>query len=227
MRGLAIASSTSRATSSALKHLPRSPDSFNPTSFLPEPESERNHFTNAEPSVRGNAYEEEVPRVGTGLAGYDPFTGSVAGDEPNVGTGIVGGGTFGDDPAQIVAKALLCFNDKQIYSSCEESYRLTEAGNLNVPSEYVDQYCNGACLSETHLVLNCLENVMKHFLFYNKATVHDIKDTIKAGCSYGPERGNFDVAEHIQAEENSGYKTVMQILTVMAIGIIANALIFH
>ncbi|XP_065863751.1 putative pentatricopeptide repeat-containing protein At3g16890, mitochondrial isoform X1 [Euphorbia lathyris] len=54
MRGLAIASSTSRATSSALKHLPRSPDSFNPTSFLPEPESERNHFTNAEPSVRGN-----------------------------------------------------------------------------------------------------------------------------------------------------------------------------
>ncbi|WCJ23389.1 Glycine-rich protein family [Euphorbia peplus] len=182
--------------------------------------------------ISGSAYEEEVPRRGTGLAGYDPFTGSVAGDEPETGTGVAGGvpqtgaGIFGEDPAQIVAKALLCFNDKQIYSSCEESYRLTQTGNLNVPSEYVDPYCSGPCLTETHLVLNCLENVMAHFLFYNRATVRDIKDTIKAGCSYGPERGHFDVAEHIQAEENIGYKTVARIIPVIAFGIIANALFF-
>ncbi|KAF2289109.1 hypothetical protein GH714_028971 [Hevea brasiliensis] len=144
----------------------------------------------------GKAYDEEVPQTGTGLAGYDPFTGAgVVGDEPQTGTGVVGdvpetgAGVVEDDPAGIVAKALLCFNEKHIYSSCEEAYRLTENGYINVPHEYVEQYCHGPCLSETHLVLNCIEEVMKHFIFYNKATIHDIRDTIKAGCSYGPERG--------------------------------------
>ncbi|KAE8708814.1 Glycine-rich family protein, putative isoform 2 [Hibiscus syriacus] len=50
-------------------------------------------------------------------------------DMPETGRGSV----VGEDPAQIVAKALLCFNDKYIYSSCEESYRLTANGNLDVP----------------------------------------------------------------------------------------------
>ncbi|KAB2062880.1 hypothetical protein ES319_A10G180800v1 [Gossypium barbadense] len=121
-------------------------------------------------------------------------------------------GSFGDDPAQIVAKALLCFNDKYIYSSCEESSRLSASGNLDVPPEYTDEYCSGPCLSETHLVLNCIENIMKNFVFYNKATIHDIRDTIKAGCSYGPERGNFDVEEHLEAEESGSNKATTSIL---------------
>ncbi|KAM7485008.1 hypothetical protein LguiA_001017 [Lonicera macranthoides] len=113
--------------------------------------------------------------------------------------------TGGADPAQVVAKALLCFNDKytQIYSSCGEAYRLTESGNLNVPPEYVDQYCQGPCLTETDLVLSCLENILSHFLFYNEATIKDVRETIKAGCGYGPDRGDFNVAEHIKAEEGA------------------------
>lgn len=79
----------------------------------------------------------------------------------------------------------------QIYSSCEESYRLTASGDLNVPYDYTEQYCEGPCLSETHLVLNCIENILSHFVFYNRATIYDIRDTIKAGCSYGPERGSL------------------------------------
>ncbi|KAJ9154580.1 hypothetical protein P3X46_027900 [Hevea brasiliensis] len=168
----------------------------------------------------GKAYGEEVPQKGTGLAGYDPFTGvGVVGDKPHTGTDVVGGdvpqtgtGVVEYDPAGIVAKALLCFNEKHIYSSCEEAYRLTESGDINVPHEYVDQYCNGPCLSEVNLVLNCIENIMTHFVFYNKATIQDIKDTIKAGCSYGPERGDFNVAEHLQAQENRAYMNQIQIV---------------
>lgn len=78
--------------------------------------------------------------------------------------------------------------------------------------EHVDPYCNGPCLSETHLVLNCIEDITKNFVFYNKATIEDVRDTIKAGCSYGPERGNFDVSEHLQAEQNNAYNTANQIL---------------
>ncbi|KAF8401373.1 hypothetical protein HHK36_012310 [Tetracentron sinense] len=116
-----------------------------------------------------------------------------------------------DDPAQIVAKALLCFNDKFIYSSCDEAYRLTESGNINIPHEETDQFCDGPCLTETHLVLNCIENILSNFLFYNKATIHDIKDTLHAGCSYSSERGNFNVAEHIQGESSNAHRVVIPI----------------
>ena len=78
----------------------------------------------------------------------------------------------------------------QSHRSCEESCRLTERGQLNVPPGYTDEYCNGPCLKETHLVLNCIDDMLSHYVFYNHATVNDVKETIKAGCSYGPHRGN-------------------------------------
>lgn len=90
---------------------------------------------------------------------------------------------------------LLISSKSQLYSSCEVAYRLTQTGKLNVPPEYADSYCGGPCLVETHLVLSCIENIMKHFVFYNKATIEDIRDTIKAGCGYGPERGILLVYE--------------------------------
>ncbi|KAH9766094.1 putative pentatricopeptide repeat-containing protein [Citrus sinensis] len=121
-------------------------------------------------------------------------------------------GVAGGDPTQIVAKALLCFNDKYVYSSCEQSYRLTENGNINVPPDYTDKYCNGPCLTETNLVLDCIENIMLHFKFYNKATIQDIRDTIKAGCSHGPEKGNFNVSKHIQTQGSSAYKAAYKVL---------------
>ncbi|KAE9594918.1 hypothetical protein Lal_00013309 [Lupinus albus] len=155
-----------------------------------------------------------------------PGVGSGAGDGNSVGSGGDGDGSGGNsvgsggdgvraggggvgfgDPAQIISKTLLCFNDKYIYSSCEESCRLNENGNLNVPSQKIDEFCKGPCLTETNLVLSCLDNIFSNFIFYNKATIQDIKETIQSGCGYGPQRGNFNVAEHIQTEESKALKT--------------------
>ncbi|KAL1806723.1 hypothetical protein ACET3Z_029791 [Daucus carota] len=145
-------------------------------------------------AVNGN-----LPQTG-GAGGYVPQIGNAGGYVPQTGT--VGA----EDPAEVVSKALLCFNNNYVYSSCEQSYRLTESGNINVPPEYTDQYCHGSCFSETNLVLNCIDDILSHFLFYNRATIYDVRATIKAGCSYGPERGNFNVEEHIQARENSAQR---------------------
>ncbi|KAH0765414.1 hypothetical protein KY285_001285 [Solanum tuberosum] len=117
-----------------------------------------------------------------------------------------GGGTIDAQPDYLFSKALQCFTDKHIYSSCEESYRLTETGELHVPHEYTDQYCRGPCLEETHHVLNCLGSILSHFRFYNKATIRAVEETIKEGCSYGPERGLFNVAEHILAYDNTAFR---------------------
>ncbi|KAK2990270.1 hypothetical protein RJ640_014722 [Escallonia rubra] len=168
----------------------------------------------------GGAGNDDLPQTGAGGAGNDDLPQTGAGGEgnddlPQTGAAGAGNGNLpqtgaaGADPSQIVAKALLCFNDKyiQIYSSCEESYRLTASGNLNVPYGYVDHYCQGPCLTETHLVLDCLEGIFSHFEFYNRATIKDVKETIKEGCGHGPNRGEFNVAEHIQAGENLAPKT--------------------
>ncbi|XP_054788005.1 uncharacterized protein LOC129293905 isoform X2 [Prosopis cineraria] len=120
--------------------------------------------------------------------------------------------TGGADPAQIVARALLCFNDKYIYKSCEESWRLNEAGNLKVPKDKTEEFCEGPCLSETYLVLSCIDDIFINFVFYNRATIQDIKDTVQAGCGYGPQRGNFDVEKQIQAEENRAEKASSHVL---------------
>ncbi|XP_042516439.1 uncharacterized protein LOC122090784 [Macadamia integrifolia] len=109
----------------------------------------------------------------------------------------------GNDPSQLVARALECFNNDNIYSSCEETYRLQANGNINVPPEATDEYCDGPCLEETKLVLHCINGILTNFLFYNKATVQDISATLDAGCGQTSERGNFNVAEHIQDEHSS------------------------
>ncbi|KAL6995301.1 hypothetical protein U1Q18_005438, partial [Sarracenia purpurea var. burkii] len=88
-------------------------------------------------------------------------------------------------------------------SGCEEAYRLIESGNLDVPPQYINQYCTGPYLTETNLVLDCVDNILNTLQFYSKATVQDVRDTIKAGCGYGSQRGNFDVAEHIQVGESN------------------------
>ncbi|OIV91673.1 hypothetical protein TanjilG_26526 [Lupinus angustifolius] len=132
--------------------------------------------------------------------------------------GAAGGGGAGfGDPTEIVSKALLCFNDKYMYSSCEESYRLKENGNLNVPSQKTDEFCEGPCLTETNLVLSCIDKIFSNFIFYNRATIQDIKETVQSACGYGPERGNFNVAEHIQNEESKGLKATSHVLFVLVL----------
>ncbi|KAI5587160.1 hypothetical protein BDE02_05G012800 [Populus trichocarpa] len=93
-------------------------------------------------------------------------------------------------PGQMVAKALLCLNNKIIYSGCDEAYRLTQSGNLNVPPEATELFCNGPCLAETRLALSCINDVISDFLFYNKATVRDITYALSAGCSSTRQRGH-------------------------------------
>ncbi|THG09589.1 hypothetical protein TEA_022259 [Camellia sinensis var. sinensis] len=96
-------------------------------------------------------------------------------------------------PAQILTNALLCFNNKFIYNRCNEAYRLNQSGDLNVPPEATDQFCNGACLSETQGLLNCLDNIFSNFMFYNKATIGDIRGTLRGGCSYTNQRGVYNI----------------------------------
>ncbi|KAG8372902.1 hypothetical protein BUALT_Bualt12G0115400 [Buddleja alternifolia] len=110
-------------------------------------------------------------------------------------------GVEGTNPDDIFNKAIECFNDEAVYKSCDEAQRLTQSGELHVPPEYTDQYCDGPCLIETHHLLECIDGIMKHFVFYNRATLKDIQETIDTGCSYGPKRGDFDVAEHIETDE--------------------------
>lgn len=95
-------------------------------------------------------------------------------------------------------EASYCFNNNYIYKRCGEPYRLSQAGSLNVPPGNVDEYCGGPCLDETNLVLNCIENTLgfSPFLFSNRATVGNLRDTIKSGCAYGPQRGNFNVGQY-------------------------------
>ncbi|KAI4303157.1 hypothetical protein MLD38_038820 [Melastoma candidum] len=143
----------------------------------------------------------DTPQVGEG-GGYGSQVGQQGGFGQLGGFGQAGG----SGTPQIITKALSCFGDKYIYQSCEESYRLDQSGELHVPPQYVNEYCDGPCQKETNLVLHCLQGIFANFIFYNKATIGIIKDTIHEGCSYGPERGNFDVAEHLQAD--SAFATV-------------------
>uniref|UniRef100_A0A7C9D0J0 DUF7731 domain-containing protein n=1 Tax=Opuntia streptacantha TaxID=393608 RepID=A0A7C9D0J0_OPUST len=102
------------------------------------------------------------------------------------------------NPAQIVTKALSCFNDKHVYSNCNEAYRLTQSGYINVPPEATDQFCYGPCLAETHLVLDCVDHSLSTFVFYNKATINTVRTTLRAACGHSSERGHFNVDEYMQ-----------------------------
>ncbi|KAK7246324.1 hypothetical protein RIF29_41188 [Crotalaria pallida] len=163
---------------------------------------------------------------GAGIVGGGGGNGAGAGGGSGIGAGAGarGGAGFGD-PTEIVSKALLCFNDKYIYNSCEESCRLNENGNLNVPREKTDAFCDGPCLTETNLVLSCLDNIFSNFIFYNRATIQDIKETVQAGCGYGPERGNFNVAEHIQTEESKAMKATDHVLIGVALILMGRGLL--
>ncbi|KVH96436.1 hypothetical protein Ccrd_001478 [Cynara cardunculus var. scolymus] len=159
--------------------------------------------------------------LGTGN-GYIPQPGGGGGF--GNGGGVGGGGGFGNGGGVgglggigggVIAKALVCLSDKasdfhpalnpcSVQSSMHD--QLTESGDLHVPLDYTNQYCSGPCLRETKLVLSCINDVLSNFVFYNRATVRDVRDTITAGCSYGPTRGDFNVAEYVRAYGSNSYK---------------------
>ncbi|KAA3476069.1 keratin, type I cytoskeletal 50 kDa-like [Gossypium australe] len=85
----------------------------------------------------------------------------------------VNSGNAQNFPAQSLAKAFFCFTTN-IYTGCDEAYRLNERCNLNVPREATDIFCNEPCFAETQLVLKCVDNILSDFIFYNKATIGDV-----------------------------------------------------
>ncbi|CAN1181632.1 hypothetical protein LINPERPRIM_LOCUS40405 [Linum perenne] len=136
------------------------------------------------------------------------------------------------DPAQIVAKAMQCFNNKTIYRNCDEELRLNESGSLVITrpmsAEEMEAYCKGACFMETNLVFNCVQGIMNNFRFYNNATVNDVKNSLKEACTSitatdSPSAtGNVEVApKHLQASQTSDISaascSLYAIIYVMAI----------
>jgi hypothetical protein len=88
----------------------------------------------------------------------------------------------------------LCFFwllSSQIYAGCDDAYRLNPSGNIKVPPEATDIFCRGPCLIETQLLLECIDNMLSNFIFYNKANVQQMRYALNAGCSYSRQRGNF------------------------------------
>lgn len=77
----------------------------------------------------------------------------------------------------------------QLYRGCNEAFRLNQGGEFKVPPEETDRFCNGPCAAETELVLECINNVMSDFVFYNRATLRDIRNTLRGGCSNSFTRG--------------------------------------
>ncbi|CAL4950716.1 unnamed protein product [Urochloa decumbens] len=102
------------------------------------------------------------------------------------------------DATDIVARALICFNDRYIYSGCQESFRLGPQGSLaGVPPGSADAFCGGPCLAETELVLRCVDGIMGNFRFYNGATAADVRFALDRGCGRSALRGDFDVLRRL------------------------------
>ena len=63
-------------------------------------------------------------------------------------------------------------------------------GAFHVGSESEDAYCSGACLVETKMALQCVEEIAAgSFRFSNGASVLAVREALSTGCSYTPERG--------------------------------------
>uniref|UniRef100_A0A0E0JGH2 DUF7731 domain-containing protein n=1 Tax=Oryza punctata TaxID=4537 RepID=A0A0E0JGH2_ORYPU len=102
----------------------------------------------------------------------------------------------------IVARAIICFNDRYIYSGCQGQYRLGPEGELRVPAAAAEAFCGGPCLAETRLVLGCVDGIMDSFRFYNGASVRDVRLALDRGCGL---RGDFDVLQRLGGDGEGYY----------------------
>ncbi|KAB5556042.1 hypothetical protein DKX38_006951 [Salix brachista] len=104
-------------------------------------------------------------------------------------------------PGQMVAKAMLCFNNKIVPFLAVFFFFFFELFLLT-----------SCARAETRLVLGCINGVISDFLFYNRATVRDITYALSAGCGSTGYRennmflftvGDFNVARYIDDETSS------------------------
>ena len=78
----------------------------------------------------------------------------------------------------------------KVYNECALELRLGVEGAFHVGSESVDAYCGGACLVETKMALQCVEEIADgSFRFSNGASVLAVREALSTGCGYTPERG--------------------------------------
>ncbi|ONM63103.1 uncharacterized protein [Zea mays] len=97
---------------------------------------------------------------------------------------------------ELFERACHCFDNPNIYSQCAEEFRLNAEGAFHVQRNEVDEYCGGPCLEETNLALECVEEVAaESFRFSNGASVLAVRQALGTGCSYGPDRGTFEIRE--------------------------------
>ncbi|CAL9133554.1 unnamed protein product [Musa acuminata var. zebrina] len=88
-----------------------------------------------------------------------------------------------------VGMAMQCFVDHHIYVGCQESYRLNGGGRVDVPTGAADVFCDGPCLVETKLALDCVERTLHGFIFLNGASVMDVRFALDVGCGHTSRRG--------------------------------------
>lgn len=89
-----------------------------------------------------------------------------------------------------------------------------------MPPEYTDDYCKGPCLEETNHVLDCMDGILKGFLFLNRATLDNVRDTIESGCGYGPKRGacdSFPSFDYVEASFSNVFELLQGILMCLSI----------
>ncbi|CAN0897233.1 hypothetical protein LINGRAHAP2_LOCUS19007 [Linum grandiflorum] len=111
-----------------------------------------------------------------------------------------------DLPEQLISKASSsCFHDK-VYDRCNRAYRLSLSGDINVPAEATDVFCNGPCLDETRHVLDCVDDLFSDFVFFNRAMVKDVRRVLSSACSSTSSRrgSDFDVSSYLRDETSGG-----------------------
>ncbi|KAK1317375.1 hypothetical protein QJS10_CPA05g00269 [Acorus calamus] len=83
------------------------------------------------------------------------------------------------DPLQIIGKAILCFDNQTVYNDCGKAIRSSINGTVNGTVVI----CSKSCLAEAFLILDCVDQILSNFVFYNNMTIPAVKATFKAACN--------------------------------------------
>lgn len=71
-----------------------------------------------------------------------------------------------------------------MYSNpCESKDTLTLSGKLSVLPSEIESYCENGCYVQTKIVMQCIQDVHRHFKFETGAPVSYVWDEIVKACS--------------------------------------------
>ncbi|KAK1316480.1 hypothetical protein QJS10_CPA05g00270 [Acorus calamus] len=83
------------------------------------------------------------------------------------------------DPLQIVGKALICFDNKTVYNNCSSAIQSSINGTINGTAVI----CSKSCLAETFVILDCVNDILSNFKFFNNLTIPAVKAIFNAACN--------------------------------------------